>query len=96
MIFSVKLQGLFGDNGKSTKQVSLKTIMNTRIHVILEILLDSFGMGKKILKEWKGVHMEVKVLQALLPRRRTTTPNKECSRKETREQTHGHNSLVTF
>ena len=66
MIFSLKLQGLFGDKGKSTKQVSLKTIINTRIHVILEILLDSFRMGKKILKEWKGVHMEVKVLQALL------------------------------
>ena len=60
MIFSLKLQGLFGDKGKSTKQVSLKTIINTRIHVILEILLDSFRMGKKILKEWKGVHIEVK------------------------------------
>ena len=36
--------------------------MNTRIHVILEILLDSFRIGKKILKEWKVVHMEVKVL----------------------------------
>ena len=54
--------------------------MNIRIKVILEILLDSFGMGKKILKEWKGVHMEVKVLQALLPRRRRT-PNKESLRK---------------
>ena len=41
MIFSLKLQGLFDDKGKSTRQVSLKTIMNTRIHVILEILLDS-------------------------------------------------------
>ena len=53
--------------------------MNTRIHVILEILPKSFEMGKKILKDWKGVHMEVKVLQALLPRRTTTTPNKESS-----------------
>ena len=86
MIFSLKLQGLFGDKGKSTKQVSLKTIINTRIHVILEILLDSFRMGKKILKEWKGVHMEVKVL---LPRRRTT-PNKECSRKRKKKQIDGH------
>ena len=51
MIFSLKLQGTFGDKGKSTRQVALKTIMNTRIQVILEILLDSFGMGKKILKE---------------------------------------------
>ena len=51
MIFSLKLQWLFGDKGKSTRQVSLKTIMNIGIHVILEILPDSFGMGKKILKE---------------------------------------------
>ena len=36
--------------------------MNTRIHVILEILPDSFRIGKKILKKWKGVHIEVKVL----------------------------------
>ena len=91
MIFSLKLQGLFSDKGKSTRQVALKTIMNTRIQVILEILPDSFQMGKKILKEWKGVHMEAKVLQALLPRRRRKrrTPNKESSRKGTREQTHG-------
>ena len=34
--------------------------------------------------------MEVKVLQALPPRRRTTTPNKESSRKGMKEQTHGH------
>ena len=51
MILSLKLQGLFGDKGKPTRQVSLKTIVNTRIQVILEILPDSFGMGKKILKE---------------------------------------------
>ena len=54
--------------------------MNTEIHVILEILPNSFRMSKKILKEWKGVHTEVKVLQAFLPRRRTN-PNKESSRK---------------
>ena len=81
MIFSLKLQGLFGDKGKSTRQVALKTIINTKIHVVLVILTDPFGMGKKILKEWKGVHIKVKVLQALLLRRRTTTPNKENSRK---------------
>ena len=51
MIFSLKLQGLFGYKGKSTRKVALKIIMNTRIQVILEILPDSFGMGKKILKE---------------------------------------------
>ena len=51
MIFSLKLEGLFGDKGNSTRQVALKTIMKTRIQVILEILPYSFGMGKKILKE---------------------------------------------
>ena len=51
MIFSLKLQGLIGDNGKSTRQVALKTIMNTSIQVILEIFPGSFGMGKKIFKE---------------------------------------------
>ena len=86
MIFSLKLQGRFGDKGKSTKQVSLKTIMNTRIQDILEILPDSFRIGKKILKE----HMEFKVLQPFIPRRRRRTPNKGSSRKGMREQTHGH------
>ena len=64
--------------------------MNTRNHVILEILPDFFGMDKKILEEWKGVHIKFKVLQTLLLRRRETTPNKENSRKEMREQTRGH------
>ena len=41
----------------------------------------SISKNKKILKEWKSVHMEVKVLQALLPRRRITISNKESSRK---------------
>ena len=89
MIFSLKLQGLFGDKGKSTKQVALKTIMNSRIPIILEILPNSFGMGKKILKESKGVHMEVNVLQVFLPRKRKTKIYKESSRKGMREQTHG-------
>ena len=34
--------------------------MNTKIHVILETLLDFFGKGRKILNDWKGVHMEVR------------------------------------
>ena len=59
--------------------------MNTRIYVILEILPDSFEMGKRILKDWKGVHIGIKVFQALLPRRKTKTPNKESSRKEISE-----------
>ena len=46
MIFSLKLQGRFGDKGKSTKQVALKTIMNTRIQDILEILPDSFRIRR--------------------------------------------------
>ena len=44
MIFSLKLQGLFCDKDKSTRQVSLKTIVNTRIQVILEILPDPCGL----------------------------------------------------
>ena len=51
MIFFLKLKRLFDDKGKSTKKVTLRAIMNTKIHVILEILLNSFGMGKEILKD---------------------------------------------
>ena len=51
MILSLKLQALSGDKGKSTRQVALKTIMNTKIQVILKILPNSIGMGKKILKD---------------------------------------------
>ena len=50
MIFSLKLQELFSDEGKSIRQVALRTIVNTRIDVILEILPDSFRIDKKILK----------------------------------------------
>ena len=66
------------------------------ILTILEILLDSFGMGKKILKEWKGVHVEVKVFLSFLPRRGRTTTNKEKSRKWMREQTHGQRFLCAL
>ena len=34
--------------------------MNTRIYTILETLLASFRMIKRILKEHRGIHMEVK------------------------------------
>ena len=81
MIFSFKMQELFGDKGKSIRQYAFKIIMNIKIHAILEILPDSFGIGKKILKDWKSVHMEVKILQAFLLRRRRSTPNKESLRK---------------
>ena len=90
------LQGLFGNKGKSTKQISLKTIMNTKIPVILEILPDSFGIDKKILKESKDVHMEVKALQALLLRRRRITLNKESSRKGMKNKLMSNDSFVAF
>ena len=47
MIFSLKFQGLLGDKGKSTRQVALKTIMNTRIQVILEILQIPLGWVRR-------------------------------------------------
>ena len=43
--------------------------MNTKILMILENLSYSFGMGKRILKDWKDVHMGVKVLKVILLRR---------------------------
>ena len=51
MIFSLKLQPLFSDKGRLIGQVSLRIIMNTKIHVILEFLIDSYGMDKTILKD---------------------------------------------
>ena len=50
-----------------------------RICSIRANILALISKNKKIVKEWKSVHMEVKVLQALVPRRTTTTPNKESS-----------------
>ena len=59
MIFSLKFQGLLGDKGKSTRQVALKTIMNTRIQVILEILQIPLGWVRRFSKSgrvfiWKS------------------------------------------
>ena len=34
--------------------------MNTKVHMTLETLPMSFGMAKRILKDYKGVHMGVK------------------------------------
>ena len=52
--------------------------MNIKIHLILEILPDSFEICKRIHKDQKGAHMGVEVLHAfILRRRRKTTPNKE-------------------
>ena len=45
MIFSFKLQELFGDKGKSARQDAFKIIVNIKIHAILEILPNSFKMG---------------------------------------------------
>ena len=48
--------------------------MNTNIHMTLETLPFSFRMAKGI---WKS-----KVIQVILPKKRTTTPNKEISGNE--------------
>ena len=45
MIFSFKLQELFGDKGKLARQDAFKIIVNIKIHAILEILPNSFKMG---------------------------------------------------
>ena len=60
----------------------LKTIMNTKIYMIIETLPNSFKMTKGILKGHKVFLWESKVLQALLLKRKRTTPNKENSRKK--------------
>ena len=60
MIFYLKSQRLLGNSGKSIIKVAFRIIMNTKIHVILDILTNSFKMGKSILKDWKSIHMEVR------------------------------------
>ena len=55
------LQGLlFCDKSKLHGQVTLRIIMNTKLYMILETLLDSFRMDKEILKDYKGIHIGVK------------------------------------
>ena len=46
------------------------------------------GWVRGFSKIGKGLIWKSKVLQTLLPRRRTTTPNKKSSRKKIREQAH--------
>ena len=50
------------------RQATLMTIIDTKVYMILETLVVSFEMTKEILKDYKGVHMRVKVLQVLLLR----------------------------
>ena len=59
--------------------------MNTSIHMILETLSFFFRMVKGILKDFRVFIWKSKVLQVLLPRKRTI-PNKESSREGIREQ----------
>ena len=49
--------------------------MNTRIHVILEILPNSFGIGEKILKYWNGVHKEIKGFSSSFTKKNTKKRN---------------------
>ena len=50
------------------RQATLMTIIDTKVYMILETLVVSFEMTKEILKDYKSVHMRVKVLQVLLLR----------------------------
>ena len=71
------------------RQVVFRSIMNTRVHMILKALLVSSRMVKRILKEYKRFIWESKVLQVLLRRRRMTPPNKESLGERIRKQTLG-------
>ena len=62
-------------------QATLRAVMNTRIHMILEALSFSFEMAKGILKDYRMFIWKSKVLQVFLSRRRRITPNKESSRE---------------
>ena len=66
------------------RQAVFRTIMNTRVHMILKALLVSSRMVKRILKEYKRFIWESKVL---LRRRRMTPPNKESLGERIRKQT---------
>ena len=70
-------------------QATLKDVMNTSIHMILEALSFSFEMAKGILKDYRVFIWKSKVLQVFLSRRRKITPNKESSREGIREQAQG-------
>ena len=70
-------------------QATLRTVMNTNIHIILETLPFSFRVAKGTLKDHRVFIWKSKVLQVLLSRRRTTTPNKESSREGIRKQAQG-------
>ena len=47
--------------------------MNTKFYMIIENLLDSFEMVKRILKDYENIYMRARVLQVLLSRKRRTS-----------------------
>ena len=55
-----RLQGIFGDEGRTTIQVIIRTVMSIKVCMILEILPNSFEMAKGILKDHMDSHMGVK------------------------------------
>ena len=61
MIYDIffHLQGVYDDESKLAWQDALRTIMNTKIHVILKTLLGFLKMAKGIFKYRNGVHMRV-------------------------------------
>ena len=60
--------------------------MNTRIYMILETLLVSFRMIKRILKEHRGISMEVKGSFGSFTKKKKTTPNKGTFRNGIRNK----------
>ena len=59
--------------------------MNTKFYMIIENLLDSFEMVKRILKDYENIYMRARVLQVLLSRKRRTS-NEESLGEEIRKQ----------
>ena len=43
------------------RQVAIKTVMNTKIYMILKTISNSFGIAKRISKDHKGVHIGFKI-----------------------------------
>lgn len=66
MIFCLRLQGLFGNKGKSTRQVALRTIINVKIHVIFENLPHPLGWVEGFSKIRRVFIWKSRVLQVLL------------------------------
>ena len=76
---------------------TLRIVMNTSIHMILETLSFSFGMAKEILKDNRVFIWKSKVFYVLLPKRRRTIPNKgKFKRRNKRASSMASDSFVTF